>query len=176
MQTNQIALIGYRATGKSTVARLLATALTWKCIDTDDEIQLRARKTIAEIFSEQGEQAFRDLETAVICENARRSSCVLTLGGGAVLRTENRKMLESCLTVWLTATPATIHGRSLADEQSMTQRPQLTNAGGLAEIEKLLADRQPIYRLCADLVVDTEGKTPCEVTDEILKQIRAGGS
>ncbi len=176
MQTNGIALIGYRATGKSTVARLLATALTWKCIDTDDEIELRAGKTITEIFAEQGEQAFRDLETAVIYENARRSSCVLTLGGGAVLRAENRSVLESCLIVWLTATAATIHERLVADEQSSSRRPQLTNAGGLAEIEELLAQRQPIYRLCADLVVETEGKTPGEVTDVILRQIRADGS
>ena len=176
MHLNGIALIGYRATGKSTVARLLATALTWKCIDTDDEIQLRAGKTIAEIFAEQGEQAFRDLENAVINENASCSSCVLSLGGGAVLRAENRRVLDSCLTVWLTATAATIHERLVADAQSSSRRPQLTNAGGLAEIEELLAQRQPIYRLCADLVVDTEGNTPREVTDVILRQIRADGS
>jgi shikimate kinase len=176
MQTNGIALIGYRATGKSTVARLLATALAWECIDTDDEIQLRAGKTIAQVFTEQGEEAFRDIETAVIRENARRASCVLTLGGGAVLRAENRHLLESCLTVWLTATAATIHERLVADERSSSRRPQLTNAGGLAEIEELLAQRQPIYRLCADLVVETEGKTPREVTDELLRQIRADGS
>lgn len=176
MQTKPVALIGYRATGKSTVARLLASALAWKCIDTDDEIELRAGKTIAEIFAEQGEQTFRDLETAVIGEHARRSSCVLTLGGGAVLRAENRRLLKSCLTVWLTATAATIHKRLVADEQSTTRRPQLTNAGGLAEIKELLAQRQPIYRLCADLVFDTEGKTPREVTDEILGRIRVDGS
>ncbi len=86
MRTHAIALIGYRATGKSTVARLLADALGWQCVDTDDEIQQRAGKTISGIFAEQGEEAFRDLETAVIRENAQRSSCVLTLGGGAVLR------------------------------------------------------------------------------------------
>lgn len=176
MQIEAIALIGYRGTGKSTVAPLLATALGWNCIDTDDEIQLRVGKTIAEIFAEQGEQAFRDLETAVICENAGRSSCVLTLGGGAVLRAENQRMLKSCLTVWLTSSAATIHQRLTADEHSTTQRPQLTNSGGFAEIEELLAQREPIYRMCADLVVDTDGKTPRDVTDELLEQVRVDGS
>jgi len=166
-----IALIGYRGTGKSTVARLLALRLAWPWVDADVEIELRAGKSIAAIFADDGEGAFRDLEQQVVMDVAQRNRTVIALGGGAVLRPENRKALaENCWTVWLTGTPATLWQRITADATTDTMRPNLTSSGGIAEITELLKERTPLYRQCADLVADTEGKTPDDVAGEILTQ------
>ena len=88
-----LVLIGYRATGKSETARLLAQRLGWEWVDADAEIEARAGKTIAKIFADDGEQAFRDAESRVVAELAVRDRTVLALGGGAVLREENRRAL-----------------------------------------------------------------------------------
>lgn len=166
-------LIGYRGTGKSTVARRLALRLGWDWVDSDVEIELQAGKSIAAIFAEDGEAAFRDLETAVIGELGRRNRHVLGTGGGAVLREENREILrESGKIVWLQATAETIAARIETDTTTSARRPNLTNQGGLPEIRELLAARAPIYRGCADLAVDTEEKEPAAVVEEILTRLQ----
>ena len=97
-----LTLIGYRATGKTTLARLLAERLGWDWIDADVEIERRAGKSIARIFAEQGEPAFRDLEAQVIADLCRRDRLVLAAGGGAPLRPESRRaMREAGKVVWL---------------------------------------------------------------------------
>ena len=83
-------LIGYRGSGKTTVAAELARLLGWKWLDADDEIERRAGKSIKEIFATWGEPAFRDLEVAVIADLSKLTSHVIALGGGAVLREESR--------------------------------------------------------------------------------------
>src|SRR5580658_2942769 len=104
----RIALVGYRATGKTTVARHLATRLGCEWIDADVEIERRAGKSIARIFAEDGEPAFRDLEAQVIADLCGRKKLVLAAGGGAPLREESRRaMRQAGHVVWLTATPAT---------------------------------------------------------------------
>lgn len=138
-------------------------------MDADVEVELRAGKSIAAIFAEQGEPAFRDLETTVVAELCGREAVVLALGGGAILRETNRKSLKACReVVWLQATPETLLGRLAGDTTTPDRRPNLTNHGGRAEIEVLLAEREPIYRTCATLEVDTEGKQPAEIADEIF--------
>jgi len=167
--SNTIALIGYRGTGKSTVARLLAARIGCEWVDADDLVEQRAGKSIAQIFSESGKEAFRDLETEVIAELCGRSGTVIALGGGAVLREENRQRIAECgAVVWLNASVATIQRRLAADETSAERRPNLTNRGGRNEIEQLLLQRAPIYRACATLEVDTEDKAPAEIADEIV--------
>ena len=88
-----IFLIGYRATGKTTVAKLLAKRLGWTSVDADDEIERLAGKTIAEIFADDGETVFRDLETTVIASLAKREQTVVALGGGGVMREECRQQI-----------------------------------------------------------------------------------
>ena len=83
-----LALVGYRGSGKSAVAQLAALRLGWDWVDADVEIELRAGKSIAAIFAEDGEAAFRDLETDVLCELIRRDRTILALGGGVLLRTK----------------------------------------------------------------------------------------
>jgi shikimate kinase len=161
-------LIGYRGTGKSAVAPLLAARLGFDWVDADEEIERRAGKRIAAIFAEDGEPAFRDGESRVVAELAARERTVVALGGGAVLREENRRVIVSAgHVVWLTATVDAILARIASDESTSSRRPNLTTVGGRAEVEMLLAERTPLYRECATLIVDTEGKTPAEVADEI---------
>jgi shikimate kinase len=166
-----IFLIGYRGTGKSTVAALLAERLGWQSVDTDHEIERRAGKSIAAIFSDEGEPAFRGLEAKVVADFAQLQNAVIALGGGAVLRAENRAAIRgAAAVVWLTASGDTIESRLAADESTAQRRPNLTVAGGRVEIEQLLAAREPTYRECATLIVATDGKTSAEVADEVLAQ------
>jgi shikimate kinase len=167
-----LVLIGYRATGKTTLARLLAQRLGWDWIDADVEIERRAQKSIARIFAEDGEPAFRDLEAEVIADLCPRRRLVLAAGGGAPMRPESRRaMRSSAKVVWLKARPETIHARMSGDATTASRRPDLTGKGGLEEIVQLLTKREPIYRESAHLEVDTEGKSPDELAHEILDRL-----
>ena len=163
-----IFLIGYRCTGKSSAARELARRLDYEFDDIDDQIEREARKSIAAIFAEDGETAFRDLESRILMELCARRRTVIALGGGTLGREENRRALIAAgPCVWLTASVDTIHGRMTADPASAARRPSLTNLDGRTEIETLLAVRTPHYRECATLIVDTEGKSTPKIVSEI---------
>lgn len=171
-----ISLVGYRGTGKTTVGLLLAERLGWTCVDTDAQIQQRTGRSIRSIFESDGESAFRDLETAEIGYWARQHRIVLSLGGGAILRVENRQQLSVAgPVVWLTAQPDTIRKRLHADPASWSQRPSLlanqatpgANAV-LDEIEQVLNERIPLYQSCADLTLATEDRSPAELADAIV--------
>jgi shikimate kinase len=171
-QDSPVFLIGYRGTGKTTVARLLANQLGCDWIDADDEIERRAGTTIAAIFADQGEPAFRDLEADVVADLCGRRRLVVALGGGAVLREANRSAIcKAGPVVWLTAGIDAIAGRLSTDQSTASRRPGLTSAGVVAEIQTVLAQRMPIYRACATLEVDTENKTPAEVAKVILARL-----
>ncbi len=161
-------LIGYRGSGKTTVAAELARLLGWKWLDADEEIEQRAGKTIQEIFASSGEPSFRDLEAAVVADLAKLGSQVIALGGGAVLREENRVAIRaSGKVVWLQASPEVLFERISNDASTAERRPNLTAGGGLAEVERLLAIRAPIYAACADLTLDAEGSLTAELASRI---------
>jgi shikimate kinase len=167
-----LVLIGYRATGKTTLAQGLAERLGWEWIDADVEIERRAGKSIARMFAEEGEPAFRDLEAEVIADLCGRKGLVLAAGGGAVLRDESREaMRQSGHVVWLTASPPTILARMTADATTADRRPSLTKHPPLEEIVQILGRREPIYREAAHQIVDTEGKRPEDLIEEILKSL-----
>ena len=167
-------LIGYRATGKSTVARLLAERLGYDWVDADDLVEERAGKSIAAMFAEDGEPAFRELEATIVTDLCGRRRLVVALGGGAVLRESSRAAVpQAGPTVWLTADVETIARRLSADQSTVSRRPSLTDAGVIAEIESVLTRREPIYRECATFEVDTENKTPAEVADLILARLES---
>ena len=168
-----LSLIGYRGTGKSTVARLVALGLGWEWIDADVEIEWRAGKSIKAIFEDDGESTFRDLESAMLADLCRRQNVVLALGGGVVLREENRRTIKSAgPVVWLTASAEALAERIAADATTAERRPNLTAQGGITEIIAMLDRRAPLYRECASHVVDTEGKAPAAVADEIVTWLR----
>jgi shikimate kinase len=167
----RIHLIGYRGTGKSAVAQQLALRLGWDWVDADVELELRAGKSIAAIFADDGEQAFRDLESAMLAELVGRERSVLATGGGIVLRAENRELLRSgAIVVWLKAEPETILRRLSDDWTTATRRPDLST-GGLNEIREMLSLRTPLYQQCADLEVDSEEKSVADVATEILSRL-----
>jgi shikimate kinase len=164
-----IALIGYRGTGKTTLAQVLARQLGWDWVDSDVEIELQAGKSIAAIFADDGEPTFRDLEASAVAELCTRERTILALGGGVILREANRTQLQKCqAVVWLKASVDVLAERILADPTTAGRRPNLTNHGGRNEIEQVLAQREPFYRGCARLEVDTDSKEPAEIADEIL--------
>jgi shikimate kinase len=169
-----LTLIGYRATGKTTLARLLAERLGWSWIDADVEIERRAGKTIARMFAEDGEPAFRDLEAQVIADLCSRPQLIVAAGGGAPMREESRRAMRCGGTVvWLTARPETILARMTGDATTAARRPNLTDKNPLDEIVHLLDRRTPVYRESAHLVIDTEGKTPEAIVAEILGAMKA---
>ncbi len=170
--SDTIALIGYRGTGKTTVAQILAARLDFDWVDADVEIELRAGKSIAEIFAESGEETFRDLEAEVVTRLCGRQRTVVALGGGAILREENRKCVAGCSSVvWLKASAEVIAERLMGDPSTSARRPNLTNHGGRTEIDQLLRQREPIYRTCATLEVDTDNRDPAAIVDEIFEAI-----
>lgn len=171
----RIHLIGYRGTGKSAVAQQLALRLGWDWVDADVELELRAGKSIATIFADDGEAAFRELESAMLAELVRPERRVLATGGGIVLRAENRELLrDAAIVVWLKARPETILRRLSDDWTTAARRPNLST-GGLEEIREMLGRRIPLYQQSADLEVDTDEKTVANVAAEILERLQFAG-
>ncbi len=172
-----LGLIGYRGTGKTTVAQLLAEMLNWDWVDLDQQIELAAGRSIAEIFQADGEPEFRRIESQVLADHCGCHRTVLATGGGIVLAAENRQRLtQLSAVVWLTASPRTLWQRIQRDAGTGSRRPNLTATGGLAEVERLLQVRAPLYRQCATLEVDTENRSPREVAEVIQRQLNLPAS
>lgn len=166
-----IFLIGYRGSGKTTVARLLAERLGWQWLDADALLEERQGRTIRRIFAEEGEGSFRRLESELLEELCRCQQHVIATGGGVVLSETNRaRMREAGWVVWLDADAATLWQRVQSDAATAERRPNLT-VGGLAEVEELLRLREPLYRACAHIRVQTAGRPPEEIVAEILTEM-----
>jgi shikimate kinase len=170
----RVFLIGYRGTGKTTVARELASRLGYESVDADDIVEEAVGLSIAEIFAKSGEAGFRELESQAIEALVGKRRIVIGLGGGAVLRDDNRQAIRGAggAVVWLTASVPTILARLEADTATVSRRPNLTKSGGHEEVEALLAARTPLYHECATLIVDTEGKSAADVAEQIAAQLR----
>jgi len=165
-----LALVGYRGTGKSTVGRILAGRLIRTFLDVDLEIERRAGRSIAAIFSDGGESVFRDWEERTLGELIDQfPTAILATGGGAVLREINRRRLRDFgFVVWLTADPAELALRLEADRSGASGRPALTPAGAISEIAQVLEERTPVYQRVADTAVETGGRSPDQVAAAIL--------
>ncbi len=162
-------LIGMRGSGKSTIARLVAHELGWNWLDADDELEKRYGQSIRAIFAAEGEAGFREKESDVLAQLCRLARHVIATGGGIVLREHNRALLRSSgRIVWLTADIETLWQRVQADSATTERRPPLT-IGGRAETEEIIQLREPLYRQCADYVVDTTGREPNDIAAEILR-------
>ncbi len=173
MQKEQqlVFLVGYRGTGKSTVARHLAERLGWDCADADVHLEQRFGRSISQIFADEGEGGFRDKEAAVLDDLVQLNKHVVALGGGVILRPENREKLHCGKVVWLTAPAEVLWQRLQADTSTLHRRPNL-GQGGLAEVEEMLRLRAPLYKECADLQVDTAKQGPEEVAAAIFQWLR----
>jgi shikimate kinase/rhodanese-related sulfurtransferase len=164
-----VALIGYRGSGKSTVAQLLAGKLGWDWLDADTVLEQRAGCTIRDLFEREGESGFRERETALLAELCAVPRLVLATGGGVVLRADNQAVLRrAAWVVWLAADVETLWRRLESDSTSATRRPALTQASNtLAEIRALLPIREPLYRGCADVIVATANRDAEAIVEEI---------
>lgn len=161
-----IALVGYRATGKSTVGRIVADRLGWAFEDADDALERRIGQSIASLFAEHGEAAFRDLEEATLADLTRRSGLVLASGGGAVLREANRNALRRFgFVAWLSARPETLVDRLRRDPAN---RPALTPAGLLDEVATMLRQREELYRSVADVRIEVDDRSAEQVAEAVL--------
>lgn len=167
-----ITLIGYRGSGKSTVAAPLAERLGWSTADADAAIERLAGRTIREIFADGGEPRFRELERQVMAELLRSDRVVLSAGGGAVLNPETRREMRAAgPVIWLRASVETLQERIRSDATTAARRPNLTSGGGEAEIATLLARREPLYRETATLVIDTDNLDAGQIVDRILNAV-----
>jgi shikimate kinase len=163
-------LIGYRGCGKSTVAQRLAHRLWWHWVDADTYLEQQAGKSIREIFEAEGEAGFRERESRVLQELSLYNQLIVALGGGAVLRAENRSAIRgSGKTVWLQASPEQLWSRIEGDPSTSARRPNLTSQGGVEEVRRLLAERSPLYAECADLTLDTTGRSPDDLVAAIAE-------
>ncbi len=168
-----LVLIGYRGTGKSTVAELLATRLGWRMVSTDAHIVEKAQRSIPDIVAGDGWEYFRNLETEVCLALKDQDRLVIDTGGGIILRTGNMEALKpNGLVFWLTAEVSTI-SRRISDA---TQRPALT-AGKtfLEEIQEVLTERTPKYQAAAGHIIATDDLSPEEIASHILTIARGHG-
>lgn len=163
-------MTGFMGTGKTAVGKELSRLLNMRLVDVDSEIEENRKMKITDIFKNFGEPYFRDVETEMIRKLARTKNTVISTGGGAVLREENMEVLrETGLIFCLYADPATIISRT----QGSKDRPLLNVEDPLAKINELLRARMPFYEK-AGIVIDTNGKTPLEVAEEITDILRCG--
>lgn len=162
-----ITLIGLSGAGKSTVGRALAAPLGWKLLDTDALVVHAAGRSIAQIFAEDGEARFRDLEAAALQQALADGPCVVATGAGIVLHPENRARLrERALVAWLDAPTETLVARLLAHDEA---RPLLQGADPAARLEALRQAREALYTEVADIRVETDGRSVTEIAEAILR-------
>ena len=168
-QIQNLALIGFMGTGKSSVGRLAADALHFAFLDTDEMIEEAVGKTITDIFAQQGEDAFREMEGKLVAELSSRTRIVISSGGGLPANSANLASLKShALVVCLWASPETIFQHI----RHQTHRPLLKDRDPMAKIRSLLAAREPFYRQ-ADVLVNTERRSLREVAQQVVHQFRA---
>jgi shikimate kinase len=169
-----LALVGYRGSGKTSIGRKLADRLWQKFFDVDDLIVQKAGKSIKEIFEQEGEAYFRDLETEVLRELVRTPDQVLGLGGGTVMREENRKLIRGWAgkIVYLRCKPEVLAARIAADPRSAENRPNLTSlGGGLEEIRLKINEREPFYRQVMDVELDVSNLNVEEAVAYIARML-----
>jgi shikimate kinase len=167
-QLQNIALIGFMGTGKSSVGQLVAALMRFAFVDTDHIIEARAGKTVSEIFSSDGEPAFRDWECKVVAELAARKRTVISTGGGLPVNEANLASLKThALVVCLWASPEKIWERV----HGQVHRPLLNDPDPLAKIKSLLAVRAPCYRQ-ADVLLNTEMRSLKEVAQQVVHQFQ----
>ena len=167
---SSIALIGFMGTGKTAVGRSLAEKLGKEFFELDPLIEQKAGKTIPEIFGQDGEITFRELEIAVTQEVAERKNVVIACGGGVVLNKINiDRLKKEAVIVYLTASPRIILERTSNDAE---ERPLLKVANPVLAIQQLLRFRKPFYERAADITINTSKLDIDSVVKQIITKIK----
>jgi len=166
---NSIALIGFMGTGKTVVGKLLAEKFGKGFIELDMEIEKTAGKSIPDIFRDDGEIHFRDLEIEAVKQIAGKKNVVIACGGGIVLNMVNIfRLKQECVIVCLTAAPEVILQRVSGDKDN---RPLLASADRKNKIKELLEFRLPFYDRAADITIDTSGNDAPGVVQKIINAL-----
>lgn len=167
---NNIILIGYMGSGKTTLGKKLSFRERIAFLDTDKMIEQKQGKAVSEIFDEEGENAFRQMETECLKEILDYSDrYIISVGGGLPLKEENRKLLKELGTVlYLRARPDTIYGRLKND----TTRPLLRGDDPEGKIRTMIEIREPVYRETADLIIDVDEKGYETIIGEIIDGVK----
>lgn len=167
-----ISLIGYRASGKSSVAPRLAKKLGWDWLDADRVIEQQTGRSIPEIFATDGEAAFRQIESRILAELLQKDQHVIATGGGAILNPDNRlRLRDAGPVVWLHASTKTLTARLSRDRNHANARPSLTGRPIDQEVAEVLALREPLYRETATLIVHSDGEPVEQITRRILRHL-----
>ena len=163
-----IALIGFMGTGKTSVGRLVADQLHFEYLDTDELIQTATGKTISDIFKNEGEKKFRELEEKIVEEISARTKTVIATGGGLPVNPKNLASLKThALVVSLWSSPEKIWERV----RHQSHRPLLHDENPQAKIRELLAAREPFYKQ-ADVLLNTDVRSVREVAHQVVHQFR----
>jgi len=157
-------LVGMMGSGKSTAGRHLAEHLGYRFLDADTCLEQVAGRRIPEIFAEEGESGFRDLEAAVLNQIASWHSLVVATGGGVVIRPENWGQMQQGVVIWLDAPDALLLERLSADP---TPRPLMQSGDPAQRLSDLMAQRRPLYAQ-ADLQILQDGRSAEAVAEQIL--------
>lgn len=164
----QISLVGLPGSGKSTIGRYLAKRLNLSFVDSDMVIEQRLGCSIREYFERNGEPAFRSIEQGVIDDLTQRPDGVISTGGGAVLRQNNRDNLKTrCKIIYLHCSPEDIFKRLRHDQN----RPLLQVANPLQKLQELYAERDPLYRETAHFVIQSGKPSVSSLVNLIVAQL-----
>ncbi|MFA5110032.1 MAG: shikimate kinase [Desulfobaccales bacterium] len=168
-----LVLIGYRATGKTSVGARLAEILHRPFVDLDQVLVEEAGRPIVEIVAADGWEEFRRLEKELAARYRHAWGQVLATGGGVVLDPENVAALrENGIIIWLTADPAVIQARLGLDQPRDANRPSLTGSDTIGEVAQVLKQRYPLYQAAARIIVDTTDHSVEQVVDLVLAALR----
>jgi shikimate kinase len=169
---HNLTLVGFMGTGKSTVGHLVASTLCFQFVDTDELIERRAGKKIADIFTQDGEQRFRELESTIVRELEPSRHCVISTGGGLIVNPGNLESLrQHSLLVCLWASPEAIWNRV----KHQSHRPLLNDPDPLLRIRNLLGAREQHYRQ-ADILLNSEFRSAKQVAHHAVHQFRLATS
>lgn len=166
--TESIYLIGFMGAGKTTVGKLLAKKLNYEFVDLDQKIEDQAEKSIPEIFSEEGEDTFRRMETQVLLQSQNRQWVIAT-GGGVVLQEENRIFLKNQKNVFFLDKKMDDLLRHLQEDQQ-TIRPLIVEKNQL-EIAELYEFRRPLYEESATEIISICGDSPNEISEYLYSKL-----
>lgn len=167
-EATNVFLVGPMGAGKSTIGRHLARVLGQRFVDADREIETRTGASISLIFDLEGEAGFRRRESAVIAELAASNGLVVATGGGAVLDPANRSALRQRGTVVYLHAPLDVLVRRTRRDRD---RPLLQTADPRASLERIVRDRDPLYRDVADLVIETDHRSVASVVSEVARRL-----
>ncbi len=171
----RLILVGYRASGKTTIAEGVSRYFDCPVIDADEVFKQKHACAVGAFIQEYGEPLFRDDETLVLRELLKVSGGILSTGGGVVLREENREMIRNARApvIWVSASVAETQQRLALDATTVSQRPPLAGGDVYSEVEQALADREAYYDEVADVHIATDGETVSAIVDKVVKWLIA---